>query len=170
MVWIFSGFWYRWCFCEAGQKEPAFSTVQERSFPPHGPHRMDLALINLQKSCNSVDTVYNILDQIWKTFHVSPKSAQELQEQILYMKALRATFSELQESCRAVNTFLKNSITTVNRQDLFYLARDYQLTRFTIVLCNAESRRITYSTNKTLSQRISICLNRTTNIPDIWRL
>ena len=42
------------------------------------PHRLELALIELQKSCKSVDTVYNILHLIWKTYHYSPKSVREL--------------------------------------------------------------------------------------------
>ena len=42
------------------------------------PHRLELALIELQKSCKSVDTVYNVLHLIWKTYHYSPKSVREL--------------------------------------------------------------------------------------------
>ena len=42
------------------------------------PHRLELALIKLQKSVKSVDTVYNVLHLIWKTYHYSPKSVREL--------------------------------------------------------------------------------------------
>lgn len=42
------------------------------------PHRLELAMLQLQKSCVSVEKVYNILYLIWKTYHFSPKSTREL--------------------------------------------------------------------------------------------
>ena len=42
------------------------------------PHRLELALLELQGSCKSVEDVYNILHLIWKTYHYSPKSVRAL--------------------------------------------------------------------------------------------
>lgn len=42
------------------------------------PHRLELALLELQSSCKSVEVVYNILHLIWKTYHYSPKSVRAL--------------------------------------------------------------------------------------------
>ena len=42
------------------------------------PHRLELALLELQNSCKSVEDVYNVLHLIWKTYHYSPKSMREL--------------------------------------------------------------------------------------------
>ena len=33
------------------------------------PHRLELALLELQGGCKSVEDVYNILHLIWKTYH-----------------------------------------------------------------------------------------------------
>ena len=42
------------------------------------PHRLELALLELQKSCKSVDDVYSVLHLIWKTHPYSPKSVRAL--------------------------------------------------------------------------------------------
>lgn len=42
------------------------------------PHRLELALLELQGGCKSVEDVYNILHLIWKTYHYSPKSVRAL--------------------------------------------------------------------------------------------
>lgn len=42
------------------------------------PHRLELALQDLQKKCKSVECVYNVLHLIWKTYHYSPKSVRTL--------------------------------------------------------------------------------------------
>ena len=43
------------------------------------PHRLELALLEMQKSCQLVNTIYDVLQLIWKTYHYSPKSMRELQ-------------------------------------------------------------------------------------------
>ena len=62
------------------------------------PHRLELALLGLQKSCKSVDDVYSVLHLTWKTYHYSPKSvralksiADELQINILKPTQVRGT-------------------------------------------------------------------------------
>jgi len=62
------------------------------------PHRLELALLELQNSCKSVDDVYTVLHMIWKTYHYSPKSVQalksiadELQINILKPTQVRGT-------------------------------------------------------------------------------
>lgn len=42
------------------------------------PHRLELALLEMQKSCKLVSTIYDVLQLIWKTYHFSPKSMREL--------------------------------------------------------------------------------------------
>lgn len=42
------------------------------------PHRLELALLELQRSCASVEKIYEVLHLIWKTYHYSPKSTREL--------------------------------------------------------------------------------------------
>ncbi|XP_068757400.1 zinc finger protein 862-like [Montipora capricornis] len=43
------------------------------------PHRLELALLEMQKSCKLVSTIYDVLQLIWKTYHFSPKSMRKLQ-------------------------------------------------------------------------------------------
>ena len=43
------------------------------------PHRLELALLEMQRSCKLVETAYEVLRLIWKTYHYSPKSTRELQ-------------------------------------------------------------------------------------------
>ena len=43
------------------------------------PHRLELALLEMQRSCKLVETVYEVLQLIWKTYHYSPKSTRELE-------------------------------------------------------------------------------------------
>ena len=42
------------------------------------PHRLELALLELQRSCVSVEKIYEVLHLMWKTYHYSPKSTREL--------------------------------------------------------------------------------------------
>ena len=76
------------------------------------PHRLELALLELQKSCKSVDDVYNVLNLIWKTYHYSAKSvralksiADELQINILKPTQVRGT-RWLPHVSRALNVFV----------------------------------------------------------------
>ena len=43
------------------------------------PHRLELSILEMQRSCKSVAEVYNVLDLVWKTYHYSPKSTRDLQ-------------------------------------------------------------------------------------------
>ena len=43
------------------------------------PHRLELALLDLQNECKTVEDVYNVLHLIWKTYYYSPKSTRALQ-------------------------------------------------------------------------------------------
>ena len=43
------------------------------------PHRLELALLEMQRSCRQVEIIYEVLQMIWKTYHYSPKSTRELQ-------------------------------------------------------------------------------------------
>ena len=42
------------------------------------PHRLELALLSMQRDCQLVNKVYEILHLVWKTYHYSPKSKREL--------------------------------------------------------------------------------------------
>ena len=41
------------------------------------PHRLELALLEMQKSCKSVEEVYEVMNLVWKTYHYSAKSSRE---------------------------------------------------------------------------------------------
>jgi len=42
------------------------------------PHRLELALLEMQKSCKSVQELYEVMNLVWKTYHYSAKSSREL--------------------------------------------------------------------------------------------
>lgn len=42
------------------------------------PHRLELALLNIQRDCKLASKVYNIMHLVWKTYHFSPKYKHEL--------------------------------------------------------------------------------------------
>ncbi|XP_054482892.1 zinc finger protein 862-like, partial [Anoplopoma fimbria] len=42
------------------------------------PHRLELAILNLQRNETMVAKVYDLLHLVWKTYHQSPKSRREL--------------------------------------------------------------------------------------------
>lgn len=42
------------------------------------PHRLELALLEMQKSCKMVEEVYDVLNLVWKTYHYSAKSSRDL--------------------------------------------------------------------------------------------
>ena len=43
------------------------------------PHHLELALLEMQRSCKLVESVYEVLQLIWKTYHYSPRSTRELE-------------------------------------------------------------------------------------------
>ena len=78
------------------------------------PHKLELALLELQKSCKSVDDVYSVLHLIWKTYHYSPKSvralksiAEELDVNILKPTQVRGT-RWLPHVSRALKVFVSH--------------------------------------------------------------
>lgn len=77
------------------------------------PHRLELALIEVQNSCHQVDVVYDVLQLIWKTYHYSPKSTRELQAVAseLGVNVLKPTQVSgtrwLPHISRALNVFIK---------------------------------------------------------------
>ena len=42
------------------------------------PHRLELALLEMQRSCKSVEEIYDVLNLVWKTYHYSAKSSRDL--------------------------------------------------------------------------------------------
>ena len=42
------------------------------------PHRLDLALLEMQRSCKMVEEVYDMLNLVWKTYHYCAKSTRDL--------------------------------------------------------------------------------------------
>ncbi len=42
------------------------------------PHRLELAMLGVQKSVPMIEKVYDLLQLVWKTYHFSPKSKREL--------------------------------------------------------------------------------------------
>lgn len=79
------------------------------------PHRLELALLELQNSCKSVEDVYNVLYLIWNTYHYSPKSvralksiADELETNILKPTNVKGT-RWLPHVSRALKVFVGHS-------------------------------------------------------------
>lgn len=79
------------------------------------PHRLELALLELQLSCKSVEEVYHVLHLIWKTYHYSPKSvrafksiADELEINILKPTQVRGT-RWLPHVSRALKVFVSDT-------------------------------------------------------------
>ena len=42
------------------------------------PHRLELALLNIQRDCKLASEVNDIMHLVWKTYHFSPKSKRDL--------------------------------------------------------------------------------------------
>ena len=82
------------------------------------PHRLELALLELQGSCKSVEDVYNIFHLIWKTYHYSPKSVRALKSiaDKLEINILKAT--QVKGTCwllhisRALKVFVSHKSAT----------------------------------------------------------
>ena len=79
------------------------------------PHRLELALQELQKKLKSVESVYNVLHLVWKTYHYSPKSvrtlksiAEELDVNILKLSQVSGT-RWLPHVTRALRVFVGRS-------------------------------------------------------------
>lgn len=82
------------------------------------PHRLELALLELQGGCKSVEDVYSILHLIWKTYHYSPKSvgalksiADELEINILKPTQVKGT-RWLPHVSRALKVFVSHTSAT----------------------------------------------------------
>ena len=44
------------------------------------PHKLELALLEMQRSCKLVEEVYDVLNLVWKNYHFSPKSTHDLKD------------------------------------------------------------------------------------------
>ena len=77
------------------------------------PHRLELALLEMQKSCKSVEEVYDVLNLVWKTYHYSAKSSRDLKALAseLGVEALKPTQVSgtrwLPHVSRALKVFIK---------------------------------------------------------------
>lgn len=86
------------------------------------PHKLELALLELQNSCKSVDIVYNLLHLISKTYHYSPKSVRELKSiaDELEMNILKPTQVKgtrwLPHISRALKVFVGHTSASVTGQ------------------------------------------------------
>ena len=85
-------------------------------------HMPELALLELQNSCKSVEDVYSVLHLIWKTYHYSSKSvralksiADELETNILKPTQVRGTRWLLHVS-RALKVFVGHTSASVSGQ------------------------------------------------------
>ena len=86
------------------------------------PHRLELALLELQNSCKSVEDAYSVLHLIWKTYNYSPKIvralksiADELETNILRPTQVRGTCWLLHVS-RALKVFVGHNSASVSGQ------------------------------------------------------
>ena len=86
------------------------------------PHRLELALLELQNSCKSVEDAYSVLHLIWKTYNYSPKIVRalksityELETNILRPTQVRGTCWLLHVS-RALKVFVGHNSASVSAQ------------------------------------------------------
>ncbi|RMX50300.1 hypothetical protein pdam_00022643 [Pocillopora damicornis] len=64
-------------------KKGGVAVLMRKDIPDHVvfhclPHRLELALLEMQKSCKSVKEVCDVLNLVWKTHHYSVKSSRDL--------------------------------------------------------------------------------------------
>lgn len=81
------------------------------------PYRLELALLKMQKSCKSVQELYEVMNLVWKTYHYSAKSSRELKAiaSELGVEALKQTQVSgtrwLPHFSRALKVFIKSGDT-----------------------------------------------------------
>ncbi|GAA6095124.1 zinc finger protein 862-like isoform X1 [Tachysurus ichikawai] len=82
------------------------------------PHRLELAMLDVQKSVPMIEKVYDLLQLVWKTYHFSPKSKHELKAIGLELGCAIRTPSAvktqrwLPHMYRALSVFLASDVTT----------------------------------------------------------
>ena len=85
------------------------------------PHRLELALLEMQKSCKSVEEVYDVLNLVWKTCY-SAKSSRDLKALAseLHVDALKPTQVSgtrwLPHVSRALKVFIKSGYANTSEE------------------------------------------------------
>ncbi|GAA6073180.1 zinc finger protein 862 isoform X1 [Tachysurus ichikawai] len=82
------------------------------------PHRLELAMLDVQKSVPMIEKVYDLLQLVWKTYHCSPKSKRELKAIGMELGCAMRTPSAVKTQrwlphvYRALSVFLAFDVTT----------------------------------------------------------
>ena len=75
------------------------------------PHRLELALLEMQRSCKLVEEVYDVLNLVWKTCHLSAKSECDPKTLVNVLKPTQVTGTRwLPHVSRALKVFIKPGV------------------------------------------------------------
>ena len=119
-------------------KKGGVAVLMRKDIPDHVvfhclPHRLEFALLEMQKSCKSVKEVCDVLNLVWKTHHYSVKSSRDL----------KALASELNKE--ALKTHSSTWDTMVARrqprvESVYQVGRciNIRRTNLSLVLCHME--------------------------------
>lgn len=119
-------------------KKGGVAVLMRKDIPDHVvfhclPHRLELALLEMQKSCKSVKEVCDVLNLVWKTHHYSVKSSRDL----------KALASELNKEALKTNSSTWGTMVARRQprvESVYQVGRciNIRRTNLSLVLCHME--------------------------------
>lgn len=119
-------------------KKGGVAVLMRKDIPDHIvfhclPHRLELALLEMQKSCKSVKEVCDVLNLVWKTDHYSVKSSRDL----------KALASELNKEALKTNSSTWGTMVARRQprvESVYEVGRciNIRRTNLSLVLCHME--------------------------------
>ena len=119
-------------------KKGGVAVLMRKDIPDHVvfhclPHRLELALLEMQKSCKSVKEVCDVLNLVWKTHHYSVKSSRDL----------KALASELNKEALKTNSSTWDTMVARRQprvESVYQVGRciNIRRTNLSLVLCHME--------------------------------
>lgn len=119
-------------------KKGGVAVLMRKDIPDHVvfhclPHRLELALLEMQKSCKSVKEVCDVLNLVWKTHHYSVKSSRDL----------KALASELNKEALKTNSSTWDTMVARRQprvEGVYQVGRciNIRRTNLSLVLCHME--------------------------------
>ena len=119
-------------------KKGGVAVLMRKDIPDHVvfhclPHRLELALLEMQKSCKSVKEVCDVLNLVWKTHHYSVKSSRDL----------KAFASELNKEALKTNSSTRDTMVARCQprvESVYQVGRciNIRRTNLSLVLCHME--------------------------------
>lgn len=119
-------------------KKGGVAVLMRKDIPDHVvfhclPHRLELALLEMQKSCKSVKEVCDVLNLVWKIHHYSVKSSRDL----------KALASELNKEALKTNSSTWDTMVARRQprvESVYQVGRciNIRRTNLSLVLCHME--------------------------------